>query len=74
MQNVCVFVQWGMLIEQLSTVDPKKPIQALFLDTHQRRLPIGKRRAGGTELPMQQHQHTSAILTLKIGVGIGVLL
>lgn len=74
MQNVCVFVQWGMLIEQLSTVDPKKPIQALFLDMHQRRLLIGKRRAGGTALPMQQQQHTSAIPTLKIRVGIGVLL
>ena len=58
MQTVYVFVQWAMLIEQLSTMDPKKPIQAIFLDVHQRQLPMGKGRDRGTALP---HQHALAI-------------
>lgn len=59
MQTVYIFVQWGMLIEQLSMMDPKKPIQAVFLDVHQRQLPVGKQKVGGTALPQQ---HASAVL------------
>lgn len=44
MQTAYVFVQRGMLTEQLSTMDLKKPTQAVFLDVHQRQHLVGKRR------------------------------
>jgi len=60
MQNVYIFVQWDMLIEQLSMMDPKKPIHAVFLDVHQRQLLMGKQRVRGTALPCQHASDISA--------------
>lgn len=68
MPNVYVFIQWGMLIEQLSTMDPKKPIQAVFLDMHQRQLPMGKRRVQGTALPCQHGSPLSAPCVVLAGL------